>query len=534
MAHRSASPDAVVVGSGPNGLVGANLLADAGWDVVVLEAESEPGGAVRSGELTAPGFINDRYSAFYPLAAAPAPLARLGLEDYGLRWRHAPKVLTHLSPDGSAVTMWRDVDATAESVERFAPGDGARWRALVQEWLAMEQRVLEVVLRPFPPVRSGLALLRALGVGDALRLARRFLMPIGRLGEELFRGDGARLLLAAGALHTDLPLGGCVSGGYGWLFAMLGQRRGFPVPAGGAGALTAALVARLRHRGGVVVCGARAERIVVRGGRAIGVRTADGRWWPARRAVLADVAAPSLYRELLDADVVPAKLRADLAGFRFDSATLKVDWALSSPVPWRVDGARGAGTVHLGADLTGLSRYGAALERGQVPDDTFVVCGQMTTADPERSPAGTESLWAYTHLPQRRAWAKDEIMAIVDRVEAVLERHAPGFRRTVLARRVAGPEEMQADDANLVGGAVGGGSSALHQQLVFRPVPGLGRADTPIDRLYLASASAHPGGGVHGAPGANAARAALVRAGRVTGPVYRLAIQTAQRRLYRD
>jgi phytoene dehydrogenase-like protein len=525
--------DAVVVGSGPNGLVAANLLADAGWPVVVLEAATEPGGGVRSGVVTAPGYVSDLCSAFYPLAGPPAPLAALGLEDAGLRWRHAPTVLSHLTPDGDAVTLSRDPAATADSVERYARGDGQRWSRAYAEWQRVGPRLMRALFTPFPPVRPGWELVRTAGVGDSLRLLRRMLMPVRTLGRELFDGAGARLLLAGCALHVDLPPDAALSGGYGWLLAMLAQERGFPVPAGGAGCLTAALVTRLRRLGGELHCSARVTRIEVRAGAVQAVRTADGRRWPAHRAVIADVAAPALYRDLLDPEVVPARLLEDLARSTFDSSTVKVDWALSRPLAWRAQGVTGSGTIHLGADLAGLTRYATALAEDAVPEQPFLICGQMTTCDPDRSPPGTESLWAYTHLPQRRDWPAAVVARVVAAMEAALERQAPGFRDSIVARRVTAPAQLEAENANLVGGALGGGTAAIHQQLVFRPVPGLGRADTPVDGLYFAGAGAHPGGGVHGGPGANAARAALARRSRLGGWLYGTGVRALHRSLYR-
>jgi len=525
--------DAVVIGSGPNGLVGANLLADAGWDVVVLEAAEAPGGAVRSAELS-PGYVRDMCSAFYPLAVPPAPITELDLERFGLKWSHAPAVLTHVLRDGRSVTLWRDLEATASSVDKFAAGDGDAWRRAYDDWQRTGPGLLRALFTPFPPVRAGLGLLREHGLGGVLRLGRRMVMPVDALASELFEGEGARLLLAGCALHTDLPVSGAVSGGLGWLLAMLGQQRGFPVPVGGAGALTDAMVKRLVGRGGVVICNARVDRIEVRAGAARAVHTHDGRWWPVRRAVLADVSAPALYRDLLDPSVLPAQLLADLEQFRFDGSTVKVDWALARRVPWQVAGAAESGTVHLDPDLAGLARYGFSLAEDRVPAEPFLICGQMTTSDPTRSPAGTESMWAYTHLPHRRTWTDSEIEEVAAAMEGVIERHAPGFRSSIVVRKVTGPAEFERENPNLVGGALAGGSSALHQQLVFRPLPGLGRADTPIDGLYLASASAHPGGAVHGAPGANAARAALARRAPLAGLVYGSVMKAAQRRLYRD
>jgi phytoene dehydrogenase-like protein len=239
-----------------------------------------------------------------------------------------------------------------------------------------------------------------------------------------------------------------------------------------------------------------------------------------------------LYESLVGLDALPAVFARELRRFQWDNATVKVDWALSAPIPWTAAGARRAGTVHLGGDLDGLGEYSADLARGRIPEAPFVLLGQMTTSDPTRSPAGTESVWAYTHVPQRVAADTDLIREQAERMEQVIERHAPGFRASIIARSVQLPSDMQQHNPSLLGGAVNAGTAAIHQQLVFRPVAGLGRADTPIDRLYLASASAHPGGGVHGAPGANAARAALARNG-PAGQPYAAAIRAAHRRVYR-
>lgn len=523
--------DAVVVGSGPNGLVAANLLADAGWEVVVLEAAPEPGGAVRTGEITAPGFRNDLCSAFYPLGAASPVLTELGLEHHGLRWRHAPAVLAHVLPDDRAVVLSRDLDRTAASVAAFAPGDADAWRAEYAAWQRIRDPLLEAITRPFPPVRAGGRLARTLGAAEMLRLARMVTLSARRWGVERFAGEGARLLVAGSAMHTDLGPDQAGSGVFGWLLTMLAQDIGFPVPEGGAGCLTDALLRRLSQKDGRVMCGRRVTGVVVAGGRALGVRDADGELVRARRAVLADVPAPTLYRDLVGEEHLPARFVADLDQFEWDDATIKVDWALSGPVPWTATEARQAGTLHLGADLDGLADIGNDLACGRVPGDPFLLMGQMTTADPSRSPAGTESVWAYTHVPRGQQWPADRLRRFADRVEQVIEGHAPGFTDRVLARAIAGPTELEEHNPSLVEGAINAGTAAIHQQLIFRPIPGLGRADTPVDKLYLAGASAHPGGAVHGAPGANAARAALARDG-WAGPAYRGIIQTAHRVLY--
>jgi phytoene dehydrogenase-like protein len=529
----SETVDAVVIGGGHNGLVAANLLADEGWDVVVLEGTAQVGGAIRSAEVTAPGFVNDLCSAFYPLSAGSGPLRQLSLHEYGLAWTHAPTVLTHLLPDGRTATLSRDIDETAASVDEFGSGDGRRWRSLYDEWCGVAEPLLDALLTPFPPVRAGVGALRRLKVAGALRMARRFILPTRVLGDELFSGEGAKVLLAGLALHTDLSPEEPASGAYGWLLAMLGQQYGFPVPVGGAGRLIDALVTRLEKRGGSIVTEALVDRVVVSDGVALGVGCVDGRRYRARRAVVADVPAPTLYRHLVDAGDLPARLLADLDGFVWDDATVKVDWALASPVPWLDPRVGRAGTVHLGTDLDGLTRYSADLAVGETPSQPLLLAGQMTTTDPTRSPAGTESMWVYTHLPRRESWAADEIDAHVARIEATLEHHAPGFADLVLGRYIAGPDQLAAENPNLVGGAINGGTAAAYQQLFLRPVPGLGRADTPVDRLYLASSSAHPGGGVHGAPGANAARAALARNRAVLGSLYRGAVTAAHKAIYR-
>ncbi|MFD6277044.1 phytoene desaturase family protein [Streptomyces sp. NPDC060209] len=513
-------PDAVVIGAGPNGLVAANLLADAGWSVEVLEAQPEPGGAVRSDREVHPDYVSDLCSSFYPLAAASPILADLKLHQEGLRWSHAQRVLAHPMADGRCAVLERRCADTAVGLDALAAGDGRAWLDLHDVWKRLGPDIVGALFTPFPPIRSAARLAARLRAAGGLRLARSLVLPVRRLGDEEFRGEAGKLLLAGNALHADLAPEAAGSGGFGWLMSMLGQTYGFPVPVGGAGALTRALVSRLERLGGAVRCGERVTRVVVRDGRAVGVRTSGGDDVPAARAVIADVSAPALYEELVDPLHLPGRLLADLRRFQWDFATFKVDWALDGPVPWTAQEARGAGTVHLADGVDGLTRFAAQISMGRVPDRPFLLFGQMTTADATRSPAGTESAWAYTHVPHRvkgdagedgltGLWDRREQEVMGDRIECEVERWAPGFRSLIRARRLLAPPTLQDLDANLRGGAINAGTTAMHQQLVFRPTPGTGRPETPVKGLYLASASAHPGGGVHGAPGANAARAAL-------------------------
>lgn len=524
-------PDAVVIGAGPNGLVAANALAEAGWDTVVLEANDEVGGAVRSANVTAPDFVTDLFSAFYPLAAASPVIRGLELDRHGLHWVKAPAVLGHALPDGRAVVLHDSPGATAASVAEFAAGDEQAWLDLFDSWLRIRDPLLDALFRPFPPVRPVLQIVRELGAQGSLDFARLAVTPVRRFAEERFAGEGAALLLAGNSLHSDLTPDAGGSGIFGYLLAMLGQDVGFPVPQGGAGQLAMALRRRAEAHGAQFLCGERVTRIDVVGGRATAVHTAS-RSLPVRRAVLADVSAPALYRELLEPGAVPPALLRSLNQFQWDSSTLKVNWALGSPIPWKNAALQGAGTVHLGVDHDGLVRYAADLSTRQMPGDPFVLLGQMTTSDPLRSPAGTESVWAYTHLPQELHADHTAVAAQVERMQNAIEDVAPGFADQILARHVQTPLDMQAADANLVGGAINGGTAALHQQLVFRPTTGLGRPETPIEGLFLASAAAHPGGGVHGACGWNAALSALRDQGRF-GPVRRRLLRTAWGRVLR-
>jgi len=516
--------DAVVIGAGHNGLVAASILADAGWDVLVVEAAPNAGGAVHSDHHLSPDFTTDVFSAFYPMTAASPVMADLDLEEHGLRWSHAPKVLASLRADAPGAELYRDPARTADALRLEGGGSGAAdalaWLRLDDQWRRFGDELLAALLSPFPPVQAATRLGWA-ARNDLWDLVRMMVLPVRTMGSELFSGQMAPLLLAGNALHADVSPEASPSAFLGWLLVGLAQSVGFPVPVGGAASLTAAMVTRLKAAGGSIRLGSPVERVNVRRGRATGVSTPDGTIH-ARRAVLAACDAQILYGRLLDGDELPMAFQARMRQFTRAGSTVKVNYALSTPVPWSDDRAVGAGTVHIADSVNELSATAGEIAAALLPSKPFLLIGQMTTADPSRSPTGTESLWAYTHVPQDIALdAADQIAvsgqlggdaleAFVERMEDRIEAHAPGFRTQVLARDVQGPDDLERANASLVGGDISGGTTQLHQQLVFRPVAGLGRPETPVAHLYLASSSAHPGGSVHGAGGANAARAALL------------------------
>ncbi|HEX2177136.1 MAG TPA: NAD(P)/FAD-dependent oxidoreductase [Nocardioidaceae bacterium] len=512
--------DAVVIGAGPNGLVAANMLVDAGWQVVLLEAQPTVGGAVRSDRALDGEFVHDTCSSFYPLAAGSPTIRALELERYGLTWVHAPAVLANPLPGEEWAVLHRNREQTAAELDKQTPGDGEAWLAMCRQWDRFGGDVVGALLTPIPPVRNTVRMLAKLPGGDGSGFLKMLARPARSMCDQMFNGRAASQLIAGNALHADIAMDAPGSGLMGWLLAMLGQHDGFPVPQGGAGELSRALARRLTEKGGTIRCSTRGDRVLVQDGRALGVVTSHGDTIGARRAVVADVVAPSLYGGLVDWSHLPGRLRRHMAGFDWDPGTFKVDWALDGPIPWRNPPSAAPGTVHIADSLEDLATSQLQIHNGEVPAQPFLLVGQMTTTDPTRSPRGTESVWAYTHVPHevRRdageqgisgRWGAGDNERMADRMQDRIEAHAPGFGDLVRARRTLSPRDLEDIDESLVGGALNGGTSSLHQQAVLRPTPGLGRAETPVKNLYLASASAHPGGGVHGACGSNAARAAL-------------------------
>jgi phytoene dehydrogenase-like protein len=501
------SCDAIVVGSGPNGLAAAIRLAEAGRSVVVLEASDRPGGAVRTEELTLPGFHHDVFSAVYPAGAASPVFARMPLAAHGLEWVHPESCYATPLPDGRAApVLYRDVARTAASLNAAGrAGDGDAWAAFAQPLMESWDALRATLLAGFPPAGGALRLLTAIGPLGALGFAR--LLPESSVGlaQRLFAGDAARAWLHGSALHGDAPPhrpGGAIAAAY---LNLLGHAVGWPSPRGGAGRLADALASYLESLGGTVRTGARVDAVTSAGGRVTGVTVAGGAWEGAP-IVVADVMPHALAR--LGGDALSRWYRALIKRYIYGPATLKLDWALDGPIPWSDPGVRGAGTVHVGGGeaevLDTIATSGHAL-----PQRPFLLLGQQTVADPSRAPAGKHTAWAYTHGPHDlELWDEAATARQVERVEAQVERYAPGFGDRVLARHVLAPADLQARNANLVAGDVGGGSYVL-RQVLFRPIPSLSPYRTPLKGLFLGSAATFPGGGVHGVPGDAAARAAL-------------------------
>jgi phytoene dehydrogenase-like protein len=498
--------DAIVIGSGPNGLSAAIRLAEAGRSVVVLEAAARAGGAVATEELTLPGFHHDTFSAVYPAAAASPVFARMPLAAFGLEWVHPAAASAYPLPGGEAAVLHRDLGATVASLDRVRAGDGAAWARFAEPLLDNYEALRATMLTGFPPVGGPLRLLLGGGPGTLMSFAR--LLPESAVGlaHRLFEGEGSRAWLYGAAMHGDVPpagRGGAIAAAY---LNLLGHAVGWPSPRGGAGLLASALVGYLESLGGVVRVGARVERVTSVGGRVTGVDVADGAH-VAAPVVVADVMPHAL--AALGGDALAGWYRSALRRYVYGPATLKVDWALDGPIPWENAEVRGAGTVHVGGDEAEMLASIAESARG-LPAKPFLLLGQQSVADPTRAPAGQHTAWAYTHGPGAGVDWRGQQDRHVARMEAQVERFAPGFRDRILARHALGPDDLQARDANLVRGDVGGGSYKL-RQVVFRPVPLPSPYTTPLKGLYLGSAAAFPGGAVHGVPGDAAARAALRR-----------------------
>jgi len=465
--------DAVVIGSGPNGLAAAITLARAGRSVRVFEAESTIGGATRSLELTAPGFIHDVCSAVHALVVLSPFLKTLPLAAHGLEFVQPDAPFAHPFDDGTAVVVERSIDRT---VETLGAQDGGAYRALVAPFAARAPDLMEALLGPAGPrhpllmARFGLTAIRS-----AAHLARRF------------RDERTRAMIAGAAAHSMVPLDYASTAGYALGLIVAAHAAGWPVARGGSQQVANALAAYLRTLGGDIVTGTRVEALSQ---------------LPPSRAVLCDVTPRQFLR--IAGERTPDRYRRRLSRYRYGPGVFKMDWALSAPVPWRARECGRAGTVHLGGSFDEIADGERAAWEGRVHGKPYVLLVQPSIFDPSRAPAGQHTLWAYCHVPNGST--TDMTSAIEDQIE----RFAPGFRDCIVARHVMGPAMMERRNANLVGGDIGGGASDL-AQMFTRPVFSLNPYATAIPNVYLCSSSTPPGIGVHGMCGHFAARAALRR-----------------------
>jgi phytoene dehydrogenase-like protein len=463
--------DAVVVGGGPNGLSAAVVLAKAGLSVRLVEAAPTVGGGARSGELTLPGFVHDLCSAIHPLAAGSPFFQRLPLKRFGLDWIEPEVAVAHPLNDGRAACLRRPLDRTIEAME----ADGRAYRRLMEplarKWEFLSQELLQPLLHwPKHP-----------------RLLARFglpaLLPADVLAKALFKGEPTRALFAGLAAHSFLPLSAPISAAFGLILGVAGHAVGWPFPRGGSQKITDALAAYFVELGGEIQVDRRIERIEE---------------LPATRATLLDVSPWQLARMT----PLPSGYARKLRRFRHAPGVCKIDYALSSPVPWQALECRRAGTVHLGGTLNEVAVSEWEVSRGRHPTRPFVLVAQQSLFDDSRAPSGQHTLWAYCHVPNGSTYDMSS------RIDEQLERFAPGFHDCILARRVTFPADFEGRNANLIGGDINGGNADWFQ-LLARPVLSSTPYRTPLQGVYLCSASTPPGGGVHGMCGWNAAQAAL-------------------------
>ena len=463
---------ACVVGCGPNGLAAAIVLAQAGLAVDVFEAQPTPGGAVRSMELTLPGFVHDFGSAVHPLAAGSPFFCSLPLRDHGLDWIHSPAPLAHPLDDGTAVVLERDL----HSAEAALGADGKIWGGLMRPFVEHWSQFAPDVLRPVPSIPKRPWLMARFGMSaflSAKTVARRF------------RSERTRALFAGMAAHSFLSLDELLSGAFGLLLAVSTHAVGWPIPRGGSQSLTKALCSYFFTFGGTIKTSSQIESLTA---------------LPNYDLTVCDVTPKQLLR--IAGQRLSESYKRRLKNFRYGPAVFKVDYALNEPIPWKASECLRAVTVHLGGTFEDIAASEKAMRDGRHADRPFVLLAQPSLFDPSRAPAGKHTAWAYCHVPNGSK------LDMLGKLEDQIERFAPGFRETVLARRVFSPAGLEDMDANLVGGDIAGGVMDL-RQFLFRPT--WRHYATSARDIYICSSSTPPGGGVHGMCGYHAARAALTR-----------------------
>jgi len=462
-----------VIGSGPNGLAAAIVLAQAGLKVDVFEAESTPGGGCRTMELTLPGFLHDFGSAVHPLGAGSPFFSSLPLGAHGLDWIYSPATLAHPLDDGSAVVLDRDLS----NVETALGADAPAWIRLVQPFVQHWQEFAPGVLRPvtFFPKHP---LLMARFALDAL--------PSAKAIASRFKTDRARALFAGFAAHSFLALDEPLSGAFGMVFAITAHAVGWPIPRGGAQSITNALCSYLSSLGGSVRTSSRVESLAELSNYNL---------------ILCDVTPRQLIR--IGSDTFTKNFKSALQRFRYGPGVFKVDYALSAPIPWKNSDCSRAATVHLGGSFDEIAVSESAVRTGKTAERPFMILAQPSLFDDSRAPAGKHTAWVYCHVPN------GSTVDMLARIENQIERFAPGFRDCILERRTFAPAGLENMNANLVGGDIGGGAIDI-RQFLFRPT--WRTYATSASNIYICSSSTPPGAGVHGMCGYHAAKTALARA----------------------
>jgi phytoene dehydrogenase-like protein len=478
---RLSGKTATVIGAGPNGLSAAIVLAGAGLKVEIYEAETIPGGACRTLELTLPGFLHDFGSAVHPMAAGSPFFQSLPLEKYGLEWIHPAAPLAHPFADGSMVTLEKDLSVQAQVLGR----DGKAWTDVFGPLAAHWNEIRDAILRPITPFSAPMwrhpLLMTRFGVPA--------LMPATMLARTLFRDPPARALFAGLAAHSFLSLDAPLSSSFGLVLGMLGHAVGWPIAKGGSQSITNALLAHFASLGGVVHAGQRVAKL------------SD---LPPADVTLCDVTPQQLLA--MAGDRLAPAYRRSMRLYRYGPGAFKLDYALSRPIPWAAKDCLRAGTVHLGGSMEDIAGSESAMSRGRVAEHPFMLVVQPSLFDATRVPASTaeqptpHTAWVYCHVPN------GSTVDMLPIIESQLERFAPGFRDCVLARSVLSPARLETMDANLVGGDINGGAMGV-MQLVLRPTGRFYR--TSARDIFLCSSSTPPGGAVHGMCGHNAAQEAL-------------------------
>jgi phytoene dehydrogenase-like protein len=469
--------DAVVVGSGPNGLAAAITVARAGLSVLVREAADAVGGGTRSDELTLPGFVHDVCSAVHPMALASPLFRELPLAEHGLEFVQPPAPVAHPLDGGRAAVLERSLEAAVEALGPDGQAYGRLIGRTVDDWPQLEPALLGPIVHA---PRHPLAL---------ARFGLRGLVPSRRLASTVFRGEEAQALFAGAAAHSVLPLERLGTGSFGIVLLALAHVRGWPVARGGSQQIAAALASYLRSLGGEIETGSPVNAL---------------KELPPSRIILCDVGPRQLVR--LTGSRFPARYRRAIERYRYGPGVFKLDYALDGPVPWDAPGCARAATVHVGGTLEEIAASERAPWEGRHADRPFVLVAQQSLFDPTRAPDGRHTLWAYCHVPNGSTFDMTE------RIERQIERFASGFRDRILARTATTCADFEQKNRNIVGGDINGGAADL-RQLIARPTLRLSPYSTPIPEVYLCSASTPPGGGVHGMCGHLAARAALQRLG---------------------